>query len=597
MTKFSLVLICAVLALTAGSAFAAPDLVPTALTIPASANPGANIPVNWSVQNQGTTATSGGWVDRLYLSTDNVFDGSDSFLGGDTQFAPLNPGDTRNAGGSVNLPVVPSGNYFVILVTDADGNVAEANETNNTLAMPITITRPDLVPTLFTAPSSAVAGQGISISWTVKNQGNGSAGPSWNDQIYFSTDTVLDGGDTFLGNDPIGGPLAAGASYNAGGSVTIPNVAPGNYYLLLATDPGNGVIESDETNNVLPSAITVTRPDLVPTVFTAPPSAAAGASIPVSWTVENQGNGPANGSWGDQIYFSTDNVLDGGDQFLGNDTIGGPLAAGASYNAGGSVSVPNVGAGNYFLIMVTDAGGGVVESNENNNALAIPFSVVVPTSTATLTATATLTVSATPTPTATDTATGTPADTATPTATPTSALAVCASAPRNDCDSAGLSLLKITDDADPTKRKLTWKWLLGSIAPVDLGDPESATTNYALCIYDDGVLRMSPKVQFGGQCSGDKPCWKATATGFQFKDKFSNSDGLMKIKLKTGTGNAIIGVKGKGNNLTSPFPISDATAVTVQFVRNPGATVECWEAVFPAAATLNTASKFKDKIP
>jgi len=57
--------------------------------------------------------------------------------------------------------------------------------------------------------------------------------------------------------------------------------------------------------------------------------------------------------------------------------------------------------------------------------------------------------------------------------------------------------------------------------------------------------KISPSVTYGGDCSG-KPCWKATATGFQFKDKYGNADGLTKIKLKAGMGTAILSVKGRG---------------------------------------------------
>ena len=95
------------------------------------------------------------------------------------------------------------------------------------------------------------------------------------------------------------------------------------------------------------------------------------------------------------------------------------MAAGANYNAGGSVTVPNVAPGSYFLLIFTEAGGGVLESNESNSVLAAASNVIVPTSTATETAT--------------ETPTGTPADTL----TPTSAVAVCENAPRNDCAATG----------------------------------------------------------------------------------------------------------------------------------------------------------------
>ena len=44
------------------------------------------------------------------------------------------------------------------------------------------------------------------------------------------------------------------------------------------------------------------------------------------------------------------------------------------------------------------------------------------------------------------------------------------------------------------------------------------------------------------------------------------------LKLKAGSPNGSILMKGKGANPTLAFPLTDATAVTVQMVRNPGST-------------------------
>jgi subtilase family serine protease len=39
--------------------------------------------------------------------------------------------------------------------------------------------------------------------------------------------------------------------------VALPNVAPGNYFLILVVDAGTNLFESDETNNILVTAITI----------------------------------------------------------------------------------------------------------------------------------------------------------------------------------------------------------------------------------------------------------------------------------------------------------------------------------------------------
>jgi hypothetical protein len=157
-------------------------------------------------------------------------------------------------------------------------------------------------------------------------------------------------------------------------------------------------------------------------------------------------------------------------------------------------------------------------------------------------------------------------------------------------------LLKLTDSGDVTKRALIWKWKLGTAALDDFGYPPG-TTNFALCIYDDGALVMSPAIGGGGICSSNKPCWKGSATGFKYSEKYGNGDGITKAKLRAGMGVASIMVKAKGSSLNLPFPITDAVAMTIQLVRNPGPGVECWGSVLPAPPALNDGTKLKDKAP
>jgi hypothetical protein len=219
------------------------------------------------------------------------------------------------------------------------------------------------------------------------------------------------------------------------------------------------------------------------------------------------------------------------------------------------------------------------------------------TPTVTETPTTTPTDSPTDTPSATPTAiiTGTPTETPIPSPTQTPYFASCAATPRSDCAAATGSQLKLANDSDISKRKLLWKWT-GAAALADFGDPAFGSANYALCVYDDGNLKMSPAIPAAGVC-GDKPCWKDTATGRQYKDKDGFAGGVTKIKIKASMGSGAIQVKGKGIYVANPFPITDMTAITVQFVRNPGPGVTCWEGILPAPPKKNDGSKFGDKAP
>jgi hypothetical protein len=363
-----------------------PDLVPTVLTPPASGVAGQSISVSYTVANRADGLAAPGWYDSIYLSTDAVLDSGDIDLTDLYHSGALAPsGATYSNSTSLTIPgSTAPGSYYLIVVTDSYGYIPESNETNNTLAVPITITKPDLVPTVLTPPASGVAGQSISVSYTVANQGDGSAvSPNGYryDSIYLSTDAVWDGGDIDLGDLYQSGALAPlGATYSNTVSVPIPGgTAPGSYYLIVVTDSYGWIPESNESNNTLAVAITVTAPDLVPTVLTPPASGVAGQSISVSYTVANQGDGSAvspNGYWYDSIYLSTDAVWDSGDIDLGDLYQSGVVAPLGTYSNTVSVPIPGGTApGSYYLIVGTDTYGGIPESNETNNTLAVAITV------------------------------------------------------------------------------------------------------------------------------------------------------------------------------------------------------------------------------
>src|SRR6185369_9796645 len=116
--------------------------------------------------------------------------------------------------------------------------------------------------------------------------------------------------------------------------------------------------------------------------------------------------------------------------------------------------------------------------------------------------------------------------------TPSPSVAVCAATPRSDCRQPGKAVLNVlVDPINPVKRKLIWKWLLGGIDASDMGDPISGTTNYRLCLYDDGVLHSEAGIAAGGICDG-KPCWSALGSGSKFKSKNGNGDGVGLVLTK-----------------------------------------------------------------
>src|SRR5206468_2078794 len=113
-------------------------------------------------------------------------------------------------------------------------------------------------------------------------------------RYYLSSDPQKSGGDALLtGSRSVPALAAGGESEGKAITLTIPSTMPiGTYYLLACADDTAVVIEVEEGNNCIasPTPVQVTRPDLVQTAVSNPPSAAApGTSFKVTDTAANQG--------------------------------------------------------------------------------------------------------------------------------------------------------------------------------------------------------------------------------------------------------------------------------------------------------------------
>src|SRR5262249_46127985 len=159
-----------------------------------------------------------------------------------------------------------------------------------------TLALPDLAVTTATAPSRAVEGTSVPVTWTVQNVGaNPSAATTWNDAVYLSTKTVLDGTAIRLLTQasPTPPPLGPTGSYSRNVQVPIPgNVATGSYNLLFVADDNGAQAEADaanDTNDVLTQPIILAAPDLQVTTVSGPQNGFTGQSVLVSWTDQNNG--------------------------------------------------------------------------------------------------------------------------------------------------------------------------------------------------------------------------------------------------------------------------------------------------------------------
>jgi hypothetical protein len=357
------------------------DLVVSQVTVPASAQTGTSMQVQWTVANNGTTTTTvSAWTDTVYLSTDQILDAGDTVLGSFAHSGALASAASYSSSQLVTISqTLAAGTYYVIVFTDSGNQVPEpgAKNNNTTVSSAMAITRalvPDLAISNVTAPASGNIGSPVTVGWTVSNLGAAGAFGNWVDRVYLSPDGTLNGAVS-LGDFVRPSTLVAGASYTQSVSVTLPVAADASDVIVVVTNATGSVYEQGATANnqaAAPGPFALTHPDLVAQNVTVPASAQSGSSFTVAWSVADSGTGAATGSWVDKVYLSADSTLDASDTLLGTVPAPSALAVGASYNSSLTATMPNGTNGSFHIIVVTDAGGAVNEGaggKANNTAV------------------------------------------------------------------------------------------------------------------------------------------------------------------------------------------------------------------------------------
>ncbi|MDH5639643.1 MAG: putative Ig domain-containing protein, partial [Nitrospira sp.] len=370
------------------------DAVSTSTT---AAQSGDSITVSWRVRNQGALATNlSAWTDRLVLAASDTLGTTFHILKSVNHIGSLDPEGTYTGQATVTLPNGIAGAYHVFVQTDyveasTNGVLFEATgEGNNTgrTVTPLDLTLkpyPDFQVTSVSGPTDVQPGQSVTLSWTVANTGPGSSSASHLDKAYLSANGTTTGAH-YLGQVAIPAGTEPGSSYPASLTATLPSsVADGTYRFLIVSDAGGASYEGptggDLNNTGHSDPVSVTHPDLRATILSAPTSAASGATVRVDYQVTNHGSGPAQGTWTDRVYLSTDGTVDTNDVVRGQRSHTGPLAAGASDTGWFDVVIPLDKSGPWYLLVKTDADTQVTETPvgnaEGNNVAAAPITVTL----------------------------------------------------------------------------------------------------------------------------------------------------------------------------------------------------------------------------
>jgi hypothetical protein len=281
-----------------------PDLQLVSASAPASASAGSPITVSWTVKNQGAATASNDWSDVIYLSKDDVYNDSDTYVAGFSAAdqSPLAAGGSYTQTKTIwATGIDTAAQYYLIFRTNSYSysGQAEISKANNELAVPINLdlNAPDLQLVSASAPASAAAGSFVTVSWTVKNQGTATASNDWSDVVYLSKDNVYDYSDTYVTSFNVAdqSPLAAGSSYIQTKTISAPSIdTAGQYYLIFRTNPDSysGQAEISKANNdlAIPISLDLKVPDPIVTLAVSPSAVAEDDNSNIIYTFSRTGD-------------------------------------------------------------------------------------------------------------------------------------------------------------------------------------------------------------------------------------------------------------------------------------------------------------------
>lgn len=367
------------------------------LTSPDTAIVGRPYLLTWKLKNVGLYQNKNIRKDQVIFSTDST-----NFDDGITSTSSwlrnlLSPGDSIQHFFWEPVPKMPTGDYYIKVITDVNGDInTEVHKDNNTLmlrdengqAMKVHVVLPllaDLVSEIQSAPERLPIGQPVDIKYKVTNQGDGITYPDkWYDQVWLAKSNKPDthAGDRLLYTKYHTGNVDVNENYEDSVSVNIPlDITPGNYLLVTIPDSRNSIIEKNDTNNYALRPVLVYAPepvDLVVTNVTAPDTVYLGYLVDsVRWHIQNLSANPSEGVSTDGIYLSKSPVYDSSARLIGLKNKMLDMPAVGTDNLSAAPVTSGVPEGNYYIIVRTDILNNIPETDKTNNEAATALPVFV----------------------------------------------------------------------------------------------------------------------------------------------------------------------------------------------------------------------------
>lgn len=334
-----------------------PDLTVTELSTDDELTSGKPMKIRTVVKNPGQSKTrSGKWSDTYYLSPSTVLNTNTATkIGSKAHVGSLGIGDSYTNEVSFTIPSTLQGNFMLFVVTDAADAITENDENNNSKCTPVYVnssadTPAELVISNVNAPANIKAGEDVTISYRITNDGEFTAAGNLHDVIYLSKD------DKWDLNDEMVGVVSGNMTIEPGNTVTrsvtgrITNVPEGNYHVIVKTNSTKSIAEKTDENN---TAATKSPCKLAFSTINLGGSASVNTSgyykleIPSGYEGKTVGfylNHPEDASAG--LYAAYEKVPS---------TAKHDFAASKLLENQQEVLIPNVKAGNYYILAQDNA--------------------------------------------------------------------------------------------------------------------------------------------------------------------------------------------------------------------------------------------------
>jgi len=203
---------------------------------------------------------------------------------------------------------------ITLVVTDSKGNSENAS-------INITITTPSdlIIQNLRVSPTSGQARSSVTVSFTIYNQGSGTANANTTNIRLNTTAGNVTTSDPLLASLSIPS-ISAGSTYNVSRIVTIPiGSSTGLHYVWAILDVNSTANQSNESNDRTNTAFTVTTAPATPTVSSVSPSTITQGSSYQNVTI--YGSNFTSSSW-HEYSVSGGNLCSDDQQFNLNDNRG-----------------------------------------------------------------------------------------------------------------------------------------------------------------------------------------------------------------------------------------------------------------------------------